>query len=66
MSDGLWDQWRAFVVPNMGIIEIGMTFFLVIGFCIYQIWSADRELKRDRQERLRKEKKKEEKQVKGR
>ena len=31
MSDGLWDQWRAFVVPNMGIIEIGMTFFLVIG-----------------------------------
>ena len=66
MSDGLWDQWRAFVVPNMGIIEIGMTFFLVIGFCIYQIWSTDRELKRDRQERLRKEKKKEGKQVKAR
>ena len=66
MSDSFWDQWRAFVVPNMGLIEIGMTFFLVIGFCIYQIWSADRELKRDRQERLRKEKKQEEKQVKGR
>jgi|GEM_PF-627710 len=32
MADSLWEQWRALVVPNMGLIEIGMTFFLVIGF----------------------------------
>ena len=51
MADSLWEQWRALVVPNMGLIEIGMTFFLVIGFCVYQIWSTDRELKKDRAER---------------
>lgn len=47
----MWEQWRALVVPNMGLIEIGMTFFLVIGFCAYQYWSMDRELKKDRAER---------------
>ena len=51
MADSLWEQWRALVVPNMGLIEIGKTFFLVIGFCVYQIWSTDRELKKDRAER---------------
>ncbi|MFZ9394603.1 MAG: hypothetical protein ACO25F_00910 [Erythrobacter sp.] len=51
----MWEQWRAFVVPNMGLIEIGMTFFVVIGFCTYQIWSTDRELKRDRAERAARE-----------
>lgn len=51
----MWDQWRAFAVPNLGLIEIGMTFFVVIGFCAYQIWSTDRELKRDRAERAARE-----------
>ena len=47
----MWEQWRAWVVPNLGLIEIGMTFFLVIGFCVYQYWKMDRELKKDRAER---------------
>jgi hypothetical protein len=47
----MWEQWRALVVPNMGLIEIGMTFVLVIGFCVHQYFKMDRELKRDRAER---------------
>lgn len=35
------------------LIEMGLTFVIVIGFCAWQYWSTERSLKRDRAERER-------------
>lgn len=36
---------------HLPLIEMGLTFAIVMGFCAWQYWSTDRSLKRDRAER---------------
>lgn len=38
---------------HLPLIEMGLTFAIVIGFCAWQYWSTERSLKRDRAERER-------------
>lgn len=36
------------IVNNLGLIESGLTFLIVVGFCAYQYWSVSRSLETDR------------------
>lgn len=38
---------------HLPLIEMALTFVVVIGFCVWQYWSTERSLKRDRVERER-------------
>ena len=39
---------RDLIVNNLGFVEAGLTFFIVIGFCAYQYWSVSRSQATDR------------------
>jgi hypothetical protein len=36
------------IVNNLGLIEAGLTFFIVVGFCVWQYVSVSRSQVRDR------------------
>lgn len=44
----MWEAFRDFIGGNFAIVEVLFTATVALGFGAYQIWSVNREIRRDK------------------
>ena len=51
----MWEAFREFVSGNFAIVEVLFTAAVALGFGGYQLWSVNREIRRDKEKKAERE-----------